>query len=256
MVWALTRLYGYELTRSDDDLRTAFGLFTRIEATIPLHRIQTLTIEEGPLHRLFKRVGVKVETAGGGTGATAGRRRPIGRGSRRFSGLLIYRRCYTRCSRKSISPALNGKAFMRARSVARSGSLLMFGVPAAGALVMVLNWWTPALVAAVVVWALIYSRQYVRRTGWAMTRHAPSSFAAAGSGGASPSPRSPKFKPLPCANRRSIVDGVWRPSRSTRQARGGIGWPSRFWLVRPPASCTRSLAAEGQSNASSEWSRW
>ena len=74
MVWALIRLYGYELTRSDDDLRTAFGLFTRIEVTIPLHRIQTLTIEEGPLHRLFKRVGVKVETAGGGIAGDGGTR--------------------------------------------------------------------------------------------------------------------------------------------------------------------------------------
>jgi putative membrane protein len=51
-------------------------------------------------------------------------------------------------------------------------SSLLFGVPAALAPVMVVGWWTPALVAAVVVWALASSRQYVRRTGWTMTGNA------------------------------------------------------------------------------------
>jgi putative membrane protein len=43
MAWATIRLYGFTLTREGDDLRTAYGLLTRVEATIPLRRIQTLT---------------------------------------------------------------------------------------------------------------------------------------------------------------------------------------------------------------------
>ena len=38
---------------------------TRIAATIPLKRVQTLTITEAPLQRLVKRMSVHVETAGG-----------------------------------------------------------------------------------------------------------------------------------------------------------------------------------------------
>ena len=35
-----------------DDLRTEYGLLTRVTATIPLRRVQTLTIREAPLQRL------------------------------------------------------------------------------------------------------------------------------------------------------------------------------------------------------------
>jgi putative membrane protein len=63
--WALVRLHGFHLQRIGDDLRADFGLFTRVAATIPIRRIQTVTVHEGPLHRLFGRVSIRVETAGG-----------------------------------------------------------------------------------------------------------------------------------------------------------------------------------------------
>ncbi len=64
MIWSLVRLYGFRLERSGDDLRAEYGLFTRVMTTIPLHRIQTLTIREGPLHRLFGTVSLRVDSAG------------------------------------------------------------------------------------------------------------------------------------------------------------------------------------------------
>jgi putative membrane protein len=67
--WALVRLHGFTLRRSGDDLRIDFGLFTRVAATIPLRRIQRVTILEGPLHRPFRRMSVHVDTAGGEQGA-------------------------------------------------------------------------------------------------------------------------------------------------------------------------------------------
>ena len=66
MVWALTRLYGFQLTRVGDDLRSEFGLLTRVSTTIPVRRVQSVTIRQAPLYRLFSRVTVRVETAGGG----------------------------------------------------------------------------------------------------------------------------------------------------------------------------------------------
>ena len=69
MLWALVRLHDFRLQRVGDDLRTEYGLLTRVAATIPLRRIQTVTIIEGPVHRLTGRVSVRAETAGGQPGS-------------------------------------------------------------------------------------------------------------------------------------------------------------------------------------------
>jgi putative membrane protein len=65
MLWATTRLYDFRLSRIDEDLRTEYGLFTRVTATIPLRRVQTITIHEGPLQRLAGRLAIRAESAGG-----------------------------------------------------------------------------------------------------------------------------------------------------------------------------------------------
>jgi len=65
MVWSAVRLHEFRLSRVGDDLRTEYGLLTRVTATIPLRRVQTLTIREAPLQRRVKRMSVRVETAGG-----------------------------------------------------------------------------------------------------------------------------------------------------------------------------------------------
>jgi putative membrane protein len=57
--------------RVGEDLRTQYGLLTQVTTTVPLRRVQMLTIRETPLQRLVKRMSVRVETAGGhGHGAT------------------------------------------------------------------------------------------------------------------------------------------------------------------------------------------
>jgi putative membrane protein len=68
MAWAVVRLYGFRVTEIGDDLRIEYGLLTRFTATIPVRRIQSVTITEGPLYRLADRVSVRVETAGGRAG--------------------------------------------------------------------------------------------------------------------------------------------------------------------------------------------
>ena len=64
MFWTAVTLYGYTLVHQADDLRTEFGFFTRVSATTPLKRAQALTVQEGPLHRLFGRVTVRLQTVG------------------------------------------------------------------------------------------------------------------------------------------------------------------------------------------------
>lgn len=65
MIWSAMRLYEFRLSRVGEDLRSEYGLLTRVTATIPLRRVQTMTIREAPLQRLAERMSVRVETAGG-----------------------------------------------------------------------------------------------------------------------------------------------------------------------------------------------
>ena len=66
--WFFVQLYGFTLTKRDDELRAKYGLFTRISRTIPTPRIQTLTTTETPVHRWFKRQTIELRTVGGGGG--------------------------------------------------------------------------------------------------------------------------------------------------------------------------------------------
>ena len=64
MFWTAVTLHGYTVVHEGDDLRIQFGFFTRVSASTPLKRAQALTVQEGPLHRLFGRVTVRLQTVG------------------------------------------------------------------------------------------------------------------------------------------------------------------------------------------------
>ncbi|MFC7154731.1 PH domain-containing protein [Halomarina halobia] len=61
---AATNYYGFRLTRAPDELRYERGLFQRYTGTIPLPKVQTLTIAENALARLGGYASLTVETAG------------------------------------------------------------------------------------------------------------------------------------------------------------------------------------------------
>jgi len=65
MIYTMQKLYGFSLTHRGGELRMTYGLLTRVGATIPIRRIQAVTIREGPLHRLFRVSSVRADTAGG-----------------------------------------------------------------------------------------------------------------------------------------------------------------------------------------------
>ena len=64
VAWYLVKYYDFTLQREEADLRTEFGLLTRVSSLIPLHRVQLLTTDASLLHRAFGCAGVDVETAG------------------------------------------------------------------------------------------------------------------------------------------------------------------------------------------------
>ncbi len=64
IAWYLVRYRGFTLQRKNDDLQAEYGLLTRIQSVIPIHRIQLVTVSATLLHRWFHRESIEVETAG------------------------------------------------------------------------------------------------------------------------------------------------------------------------------------------------
>jgi putative membrane protein len=64
VAWYLVRYRGFTLRRERDELRTEYGLLTRVSSVIPTHRVQLLTVTASLLHRWFARASIEVETAG------------------------------------------------------------------------------------------------------------------------------------------------------------------------------------------------
>jgi putative membrane protein len=168
MIWSLVRLYGFRLERTGDDLRTEFGLFTRVMATIPLRRIQTLTIREGPLHRFFTTASVRVDSAGSEGGEGAVKRESlapiIGRDA--ISQLLRNVLPDVDMSRMAWQP-VDPRGFRRALRVSLVVALL-----ATAPFVVMLRWWTLALLAVLSAWAVVHARLYVKHLGWALVDQA------------------------------------------------------------------------------------
>jgi putative membrane protein len=172
VVWAIVKLHGFTLTRRGDDLRAEYGLLTRVSATIPRHRIQLLSTRSTPLHRLFRRAAIQVETAGGsdGDGEGGGSSEklwlaPLIPADRveRFVGRIIPEVDLGRLDWQPVAPRTRRRLFRRGLIV----SLLLGagGFAAFGA-------WGLSVVApaAALVWAR--ARLYVRHTGYAITDRA------------------------------------------------------------------------------------
>jgi putative membrane protein len=166
MGWAVVRLHGFTLRRIGKDLHTEFGLLTRVAATIPLRRIQTLSIREGPLHQLFGRVSIRVETAGGHGGEDTATQRewlaPILR-REELPGLL--QEVLPEVDLAAVHwQAVHPRAFRRAVKEWIFAAVII-SLP----FVMLLKWWDLVLLAILLVWAFVVARLYVAHLGWAVT---------------------------------------------------------------------------------------
>lgn len=166
MGWAVVRLHGFRLTLAGEDLRTEFGLLTRVVATIPLRRIQTLTIHQGPLHRLFGRASVKVDTAGADGGEESGKTQrewlaPILRREElpRLVGEVLPGMDLASVEWQAAPP----RAFRRELK----GWLIGFLIP----LPFLLLWkgWALFLLPLLLAWAWFGARGTVANLGWAVT---------------------------------------------------------------------------------------
>jgi len=168
MLWAFIRLYDFRLTRVGEDLRTEYGLITRVAATVPIRRVQSITIRTSLLHRWLDRSAVRVATAGGAGGKNKGQKNdrvrewlaPLIRNNELphllhqvlpgFDVTAIdWQPVHPRAFRRAVKPTL---VFTTILSVASA---------------TVLGWSAIWVLIVMTAWALFTTRQYVRHLGWA-----------------------------------------------------------------------------------------
>jgi putative membrane protein len=168
MCWAGVRLYGFRLTRAGEDLRTEYGLLTRVAATIPLRRIQTLTVREGPLFRLAGRVSVRVDTAGGQGTREGGSTR-----AREWLAPLVPRTGLTSLT-EDVLPDVHlesldwqrphPRAFRRAVKPRAAAAVAIAGLTG-----VAIGWWALGVLAIAAPWSVFAAWKYVGHLGWAAT---------------------------------------------------------------------------------------
>ena len=162
--WALVRLHGFTLRRQGDDVRADFGLLTRVAATIPVRRIQSITIHEGPLHRLFGRVSVHVDTAGGEDESV--------KLQREWLAPVIARQDLPRLL-LAVVPDIDmahvewQPVEMRGIRRARVSGLVLAAF-ASLPFMQLLEWWWPLLLVALVGQGELNARRSVRALGWSV----------------------------------------------------------------------------------------
>ncbi len=167
MGWALVSLHGFRLTLAGDDLRAEYGLLTRVATTIALRRIQTLTVRQGVLHRLFKRAAVRVGLAGGGGEEGEGKAQrewlaPILPQDElpRLLAEVLGERDFAEIAWRGFHP----RAFRR-----EVKSWIAVAVLISLPFILPLKGWVLLLLAGLLAWAFIAARQTVARMGWAVS---------------------------------------------------------------------------------------
>ena len=176
ITWAFYKLWGFRLVLAGRELASESGLLTRVRTTVPLHRIQTVTVNETPLHRLFRRVEVGAETAGGKAGGGEGRR-----GDRERQRLApILRRAALPALLAELLPGLDLDA-VEWRPVDPRGERRMRRVRLAWAAVLGLAaalavrgaggspWWGLAAFVPLAALGIWIARRRIRRLAWAVT---------------------------------------------------------------------------------------
>ncbi|MFC3959897.1 PH domain-containing protein [Halovivax cerinus] len=72
IAYTFVSYYGFRLGRAGDDLVYERGLLQRYSGSIPLEKVQSVTITDNPVQRLIGYAGLRVETAGYGPDSDSG----------------------------------------------------------------------------------------------------------------------------------------------------------------------------------------
>jgi putative membrane protein len=157
-LWTLIRLHDFTVVRDGNDLRTEYGLFTRVTATIPVQRVQTISIHQRWLHRRFGRAAIRVTTAGAsgipGEGKTTADREWLA---------PIIPVTAVRALIHEIDPSLELERIewtkTHPRAALRLTRIHLFVVAViAVPLALVIGWWTVGVAGLLGLWAVISAR--------------------------------------------------------------------------------------------------
>ncbi|NIM00424.1 MAG: PH domain-containing protein [Acidobacteria bacterium] len=167
ILWALFRFHGFTLDRGVRNLRARYGLLTRYTAAIPSHRIQLLSSRTTPLYRLWNRVGVLAETAGGGTGNE-------GEGQSEthrlwLAPILSSGRAdafnHAILPDVDLSDATWNRLPVRARSRIRNRGFFLSAVISI-ATVAFLGWWSLAVLVVTFGWSALHAAMWWKHAAW------------------------------------------------------------------------------------------
>lgn len=163
---ALLKFHEFELTKKNSKLAARMGLLTRLHATIPTSRIQTITVHNSLLHRWFDRIGVTTETAGGVNteqqGVTMKQVAPVLPASRRTEFLSQIQSDQDWSSIKW--QLVEQRAWKRVFKV----SLLIWGLVSLTLLAHSV-WAYATMLVMAGIWSFIYAKAYVKNTGYHLT---------------------------------------------------------------------------------------
>jgi putative membrane protein len=176
IVLAFVMLFDFRLTRTATDLHTRYGLLTRISRTLRQPRIQAVHQTETLLHRLFERVSLRVDLAGGpGAGTEASQQ--DGRKGRHDLWLtpLCLRDDAERLIRVALPQVgLSGILWHALAPRARWRIFRMLSswwfVAASAPTVWLAGWWAAAILPAALPLIWLHAHLYVQHTGWALHR--------------------------------------------------------------------------------------
>ena len=162
MAWAALRLHGFRLTRSGDDLRVTYGFFTRVAATIPLRRVQAVTVQRGWLARRLGRASIRVETAGGRAGAATRDREWVAPLIREHDvGALLAEVLPGAILPEAGWEPVHPRAFRRAVK-----PVLLLALIASTVLALTVGWRLVVVALPLLAWLMIATRQHVRHLAW------------------------------------------------------------------------------------------
>ena len=185
MAWYLVRYRGFTLRQKDEDLRADYGLWPEVSSLIPVHRIQLVTVSASLLHRCFGRASIDLETAGA-TDTNSG----LGGGASGVANTRQWMAPMIEMDRAhglvhQVLPEVDIDAVewkpIEARAVRRIVNRIAIvvapitmGIAALFALapIALSGWHALWLPLVVLTTAWLVSRQWVRRTGYALTDRA------------------------------------------------------------------------------------
>ncbi len=256
--WAFYKLWGFRLRLSGRELASESGLLTRVRAAVPLHRIQTVTVTESPLHRLLRRVEVTAETAGGKSGEDAAG----GKERQRLAPIL--RRAELPALIGELLPGLDlgavewrpvdprGEVRMRRAGLVWSAiwaAAAAIGARAAG----ISPWWALAVFALLALQAAWMARRRIRRYGWALTGDAVL-FRSGGLWRRTTMARDSKVQAAALAE--GPLDRLWGMATLALDTAGAAATSHRLHVPFLPRETARELLEEVDRRAATTAFRW